>query len=406
MDYPIRPIVPEEFDDFGRSDAASFGFDYHPDQMGDAKAVLELDRTLAAYDGDEIVSTGAIFTFDVTVPGGSLPTAGVTWISVKPTHRRRGVLRAMMARQLSDIRDKGEPLAALWAAESIIYGRFGYGLAAQCVGLQIERAHAALAVEPEVRGRFRIVDRETALRDWPAVYARILPRYPGMFSRSKVWWQHETFPERAFPRSSAAKFFVQYEEDGEVRGYSHYSVKGGDSHVGLPNGSLRVNELMATDRASYTALWSYLFGVDLMATLDAGRRQIDEPIYWMLADPRRLVQTSMDSLWVRIVDVVAALEGRRYSSPGRIVFDVKDDFCPWVAGRYRLESGENGARCTVTDDEADITLTAADLGAIYLGGTRLRTLARAGRVEGDEDALAQADAMFAWDPLPWCPAVF
>jgi len=406
MEYELRPIRPEEWDAFVAADAVAFGWNPSAEEFVDVRQIFEMDRSLATFDGPDIVSTTGIFSWEMTVPGGSLPTAGVTWVSVLPTHRRKGVLTAMMRRQLSDVHDRGEAIAALWASESIIYGRFGYGLAALGAEIEIDRQRATLARAPESPGRCRLVSRDQALAAWPAVYDRVRTRQPGLYARSETWWKHHSITENERGRSGFhSRFFVQYEEDGTPLGYARYRTRGGQEH-GSPNGTLAVQELIAATPQAEAALWQYLFGVDLMATIQAFNRPLDEPLFWMLADPRRLVRKTYDSLWVRVVDVPPALEARRYAATGSLVLDVRDDFCPWVEGRYELEAGGEGARCRPTSADADLTLRAADLGAAYLGGTRFRSLARAGRVEGDADALARADAMFAWDPLPWCPEVF
>jgi predicted acetyltransferase len=366
---------------------------------------MEFDRTLAAFEGDEIVGTTGIFTFDTTTPGGALATAGVTWVGVRPTHRRQGILTQIMRRQLSDVHERDEPIATLWASESGIYGRFGYGLAADGLDLEIAREHTKLARAPESCGRCRIVDAQEALRAWPKVYERILPTVPGLNSRNETWWQRKSLSSFEFGRPIGQRFLVQYEEDGEVLGFARYRVKG-ESELGVPHGTVIVQELMASTDSAYAALWQYMFGVDLMSTIHGNLRRVDEPLFWMLADPRRLVRRSHDTLWVRVLDVAKALEGRRYAAEGTVVLDVRDSFCPWVEGRYELEGGAEGARCRPSKGEADVTLSAPDLGAALLGGVSLRTLQRAGRVQGDAAALARADAMFSWDPAPWCPEVF
>jgi predicted acetyltransferase len=406
VEYELRPITAEEWPRFVATDAVAFGWVPTPDDFVDIEKIFEIDRSLATFDGEDIVSTTGIFSWDLTVPGGTLPTAGVTWVSVMPTHRRRGLLNAMMRRQLSDVHDRGEAIAALWASESVIYGRFGYGLAAEATSFEIERVRTAFARAPEAPGRCRMVSREDAVRAWPAVYDRVRAVQPGFYSRSETWWNHHSMRENDRPeRGFATRFFVQYEEDGTPLGYVRYRTRGGGDN-GLPGGTVNVGELVASTKEAEAALWQYIFGVDLMATITAGHRPVDEPLLWMLADPRRLVRRTHDSLWVRVVDVPLALEGRRYAAAGKVVLDVRDDFCPWVAGRYELESGAEGPRCRPTNADADIVLSAADLGAVYMGGVRLRSLARAGRVEGSADALARADAMFSWDPMPWCPEVF
>jgi predicted acetyltransferase len=405
VSFEIRPITPDDWQSFSETNAAAFGWPTNPEALAEARQVIEMDRTLAAFDGTEIVATTAIDSFELTVPGGILPMAGVTWVSVKPTHRRKGILRQVMQRQLNDIHERAEPLAGLWASESVIYGRFGYGLSAQNMGLTIDRLRTGLAREAPVCGRLRLISRDEALEAWPGVYDEARKARPGYFSRREAWWQHHTLSTTDLQRRAGTRFFVQYEEDGRVLGYARYRVRP-DGALEGPSGTLTLHELTSVTEDAYNALWQYIFGVDLIGTITAEHRPLDDAIYWMLADPRRLARQPFDSLWLRLVDVPAALESRRFSAPGRIVFQVRDELCPWNEGRFELEAGAEGARCQPTDGTVDITLAAAELGATYLGGARFATLERAGRLEGEPDTLRRADAMFAWEPVPCCPEVF
>jgi predicted acetyltransferase len=408
VSFDIRPIDDDELLTFAQANATAFGWEPVPAMLEETRQILEMDRTLAVLDGDEIVGTTAIFSFDMTVPGSvALPNAGVTWVSVKPTHRRQGILTRMMQRQLNDVRERGEAWASLWASESIIYGRFGYGMAAEAVDLSIDRLRTGIAFEAprSSNARLRIVSREQALEAWPALYDEVRANMPGTYTRSEAWWDKKTMRAKDPPGGGGGtRFYVQYEEDGRPQGYARYRVRAGSDD--MAGGTLTVQELFAANDGAYAALWRYIFGVDLIGTIKAHRRRVDEPLTYMLADARQLQRHAHDALWVRLVDVPAALEARRYSQEGRLVFDVRDPFCSWVEGRYELEAGPEGARCAPTDAEPDITLSAADLGAAYLGGARLTTLRRAGRVDGDWNTLRRADAMFTWDPLPWCPEVF
>jgi predicted acetyltransferase len=406
MAYTIRPITRDEAAPFFEAQSSSFGRDFHPDRMKMALNLGEFDRSTSVWDGDQVVGTAGIWSFGLTVPGGSLPTAGVTWVSVRPTHRRQGVLTSIMRTQLDNIRERGEALAALWATESVIYGRFGYGLAGEAAEMRIDRTRTALRATVPAPGSTRFVDRDRALLAWPKVYGRVLPVQPGMYTRSPAWWEWRSLPAEERPRPGYTNSFrVQYEEDGEPLGYVRYRIKE-SSADGLPSSTLAVEELMAATDAAYSALWQFIFGVDLIATIVAEWRRMDEPLTWMLADPRRLFRRVQDALWVRVVDVPKALAGRRYSAPGQLVLDVKDAFCQWNEGRYLLEAGLDGARCTRTDRPAEITLNADDLGVVYLGGVRFQTLAHTGRLCGTPEALKRADAMFTWDPMPWTPEIF
>lgn len=407
MSYVIRPISPAEAEPFFQAQASSFGFEYRPENLELSLKLGEFDRTTSAWDGAQVVGTAGIWSFEISVPGGQLPCAGVTWVSVRPTHRRQGILSAMMRHQLDAIHERGEPIAALWASEAIIYGRFGYGLAAEGVEMKIDRTRTALRSSPDVPGRTRFITREDAIRDWPKVYDRVRATQPGLYTRHGDWWNRRIFrnPERPRP-GFGTSFLVQYEEHGEPLGYVRYRLRESDQD-GSATTTLLIWELMAATDSAYAGLWQYVFGVDLIGTIQAEWRRTDEPLTHMLADPRRLVRRTQDALWVRIMDVPKALGGRAYSAPGELVIEVRDQFCAWNEGRYVLEAGPDGAaHCARTDRTAELTLNADDLGAIYMGGVRPSTLAQAGRVTGTAEALRRADAMFAWSPAPWAAEVF
>jgi predicted acetyltransferase len=323
---------------------------------------------------------------------------------VLPTHRRQGLLTSMMRYQLDDVRQRGEPLAILQASESIIYGRYGYGLATTQGTYQIEPRFAAFATHPEQHGRLRMIDKTAAVTILPAVYDRYRLLQPGAISRSGPWWDRHLSDPKRHRHGAGERYHVTYEsESGQVDGYASYRIKENWEH-GFPQNTLILTQLIATDPESRSALWRFCFGVDLVGSLEANNFPLEEPLRWMLKDPRRFRLTdSGDFLWVRLVDIAAGLAGRRYATEGRIVFEVEDSFCPESSGRYVLEGGLDGATCSRSDATADITLRVADLGATYLGGVGFSTLARANRVtERTSGALRKADAMFACEPQAWC----
>lgn len=406
MDFELRAIGTNEFEDFVAAMGAGFGWDPRPEDLEQGRAITEFERTLAALEGDRIVGTAGAISYELTVPGGSLPAAGVTAVSVFPTHRRRGILSSMMRHQLDDVRDRGEPLAILWASESIIYGRFGYGIAADGLAFELERGYAHLANPMEVPGRVRLVERDEALKNWPEVYDRARRERPGTVNRTEAWWDHATLYDPEHDRDGyTANRLAVYEEGGRALGYVRYRIKH-DWPTGLPASQLLVGELISTTPHSYVGLWQYVFGVDLIRKIEARHRPVDEPLRWMLADPRRLQRRPADALWARLIDVPTALAGRRYSVPGSLILEVRDSFCPWNEGTYRLEGSPEGASCRTTRAGPEIVLTAAELGAAYLGGTPFSVLREAGRVRGEDQAVRRADLMFSWSPAPWSPEVF
>ncbi len=407
MAYEIRPVREDEFEAFSRRMATTFGADFRPEALPYRLGIAELDRTLAVFDGPAIVGTAGIFTYQMTVPGGTqIPTAGVTMVTVAPTHRRRGVLTSMMKRQLEDVRDRGEWAAALWASESQIYGRFGYGIAAASIEFTVERVHAHLVHGAEVSGTLRSIEKDEAASVLPPILESAQKVRPGAMPRSRAWWDDSVLADLEFWRAGAtANRFVVYEEGGRALGYLRYRIKS-DWKDGVPDGKLYVQDLIATTPAAQAALWQYVFGVDLISSVEASCRPVDEPLYWMLNDSRRMKTRTQDGLWLRLMDIPKALEARSYATSGRIVVDVNDGFCPWVGGRFELVTDGDHSRCIRTDAASNVTLGVAELAALYLGGANVRSLADAGRIAGDADALRRLQRMFASDVAPWCFEIF
>jgi predicted acetyltransferase len=419
--YPIRPVSAEEFDAFNTVDLHAFhGSPLNEEERQLIVSHLEFDRTLAAFDGATPVGTAAAYSFRLTVPGHQvLPAAGITWVSVLPSHRRRGVLRSMMRRQLADVRDRGEPLAVLWASESVIYSRYGYGRAMWHADLTFHRGDGTLAKTAPVDDglRLRIADPAASLPELAKVYDVVLPSRPGFIARNEAWWRREVYdpPERR--QGTTPLHCLLAEDDSGPRGYALYSaVNRWDRETTLPDGVLTVREMVATDAAASAALAADLLSRDLTTEFRVRARPVDDPLLYQLADPRRARPRLKDALWVRIIDVPGALARRRYSAPADVVLEVRDDLLPANAGRWRLTTlgaapGGGGleASCVPASaaDAADVVLDVTSLGAAYLGGTPVGALAGAGLVtEGRAGAVRELSVALSWDPAPWCPVNF
>ncbi len=407
MDPEIRPATEDEIPALWQALGYGFGADSPPEDRPHFVEIVELDRTRCAFVGSTMVGTSGAFSLDLTVPGGSLPTGGTTLISVRTTHRRRGLLRAMMRAHLEDVRERNEPLAALWSSESGIYGRFGYGTAAYLYRMEIPRVHSAFAEPLRPSGSLRLLEAEDAAKLFPQVYDQLYRERPGHFARSADWWAHQRIHDSSQERRSASAFrFALYEEAGGPRGYLQYRIKHAAPRSGLGRNAVSITELQGVDAAARAALWRYALDVDLVDRIEAWNQPLDDPLPWLLADARRLERSVWDSLWVRVVDLPVALAARAYGAPARLVLELRDELCPWNQGTFALEGGPEGAECRPSRETPEIRLGASELGALYLGGNRFQALARAGRIEGTAAALQRADAMFGWDPLPWCPEVF
>ncbi|MFF3447414.1 GNAT family N-acetyltransferase [Streptomyces sp. NPDC002667] len=371
-------------------------------------ALTEYDRSLGVWDGADCVGTAGAFSFRVTVPGGAAaPAAGVTMVSVAATHRRRGVLTAMMRRQLDDVRARGEALAVLVASEPVIYGRFGYGIATSSVGAEIDTARVRLSVPPGTDGvRLRYAAPADVLDACESVYARLVPQRPGMLAR-RPGWERLVLLDPESERSGASPLqCVVAERDGETVGYTRFRVKPEWGPAGH-NGVVTMVDLEGLDPAARAALWRFLFDIDLTSTVRTRARPVDEGWQYLVSDIRRCQLRVKDSLHVRLVEVGAALEARTYQAPVDVVFEVEDAFCPWNEGRWRLTGDAKGAVCVRTEDAPDLALTVRELGAAYLGGVSLASLAAAGRVrELRQGALAEASVAFASVVAPWLPHGF
>ena len=251
MSLPVRAIREPEVSEFERALGLGFGGDPSQENTPHFEAILERDRTRCAFDGEAIVGTSGAFSFDLTVPGGALPTAGTTMVSVRATHRRRGILRAMMRAHLEDVREHEEPLAVLWASESSIYSRFGYGPAAYLCGIEIERTHGAFRQPLESAGRLQLVDADRARKLLPQVYETVLSERPGCFTRSPGWWEHRRLVDLAEDRHGASEYrYAVYEESGQPRGYAQYRIRQNWPGTGLPGNSLDLVEMQGADASA------------------------------------------------------------------------------------------------------------------------------------------------------------
>lgn len=409
MEIELRPIAPDELAAVMRLDDRAFGVRATAEEVESRRAMFVFDGSLAAMVNGEMVGSAMAYNFELTLPGGvSLPVPGVSWVAVSPTVRRRGVLTTLMRRQLGDMRDRGDALATLMASESAIYGRFGYGVASQTVNFTLDKRFARLSRPWDGSGRLRIIEHEQAMEVLPTLYEQIRLRQPGRIRRDAAYWRiwledHDKPLQGAGPR-----FYVTYTSpDGETEGAAHYRIQR-QWDEGLPHSTALTHELLALNTQAATALWTYCFNLDLTASVRALSRPLDDPLRWMMADPRQLrVSGLKDDLWLRLIDIPRSLAARRYFTEGHVVIEVMDAFLPENTGRYLLDGGPEGATCQHTTEEPDLALEVADLGAAYLGGVRFATLGRAGRAsELRAGALRRADALFQTETLPYCASPF
>ncbi len=394
----VRRAAPEEVGGALAPIWNYFGSRPEAEELERFATILPAERVLAGFDGDEIVGGAGAYLFDTTVPGGAqVVTAGVMAVGVLPTHRRRGVLTAIMRRQLADAHERGEPIAMLYAAEGGIYGRFGYGLAALAGDIELPKEHAR-PWHDEPLGQARLLDPDERVDVLPPIYDRVQAETTGMFTRTHEWWQVRRLRQRPGKPPGNA---VVIELDDGAQAYALYRHDFGMRHM-VTQTKLEVSEALGTSPRALDAVWRYLLAIDWVARIDAYWLPLDHPLFHWIREPRRLAFHVFEGLWVRLVDVDAALAARSLGE-GSLVLDLRDELCPWNQARWHVEAGS----VSRTTAAADLALDVSALGSAYLGGLTFAGLALAGRVEElQPGAIARADAIFGTARQPWCPELF
>ena len=406
MEITTRPITGDETVSFREAIMLGFGEDLNDEEFPpEWFELIPLDRTVAAFDGDMIVGTLAGFPFDVTVPGGNqIAMAGTTIVTVAATHRRLGVLTAMMRDHLKDERSRGEPLVGLWASESLIYGRYGFGVATE--NEEIELDQRRVSVDGDT-GSVRMATVEEAIEILPRLYDVERARRPGMLSRTAQWWDQSLFFDPSVRRRGfSAQRYLIHETDGQSDGYAIFRQKA-DWETGFPNGKVRVREIIANSSAAHTGIWRFVTSIDLFPQVVFWNLPVDDPLRWKVPDHRRINRKRWDALYLRILDVVQALEARTYAADGTLRFSVDDAFMPDLGGSFELGVSDGTGSCRPVEAAGDdLALGIEELSSLYLGGGNALAMSQAGRIRGDADAITLLDRMFRGDVAPWCEEVF
>lgn len=404
MAFEIRAVSPDEFETMRQTMGLVFGFD-PPEGDERFRRLISLERTRCGFDNGKMVSTSGAFDLEMTVPGGVVRCGGTTMVAVDPTHRRRGLLRAMMRSHLDDVKEHEEPIAGLWASDSAIYGRFGYGCASLSYEITVDREHVDLHRLAPDPAPVRIIDREEAMKIAPEVYETLRRQVPGFFNRTQEWWEGRSFRDTESAREGATSLrYAVVDGDDGVAGYVTFRSKSRWDE-GHGRGEVRVKDLFATTPEAWAGLWSFAISQDLVARTIADLRPPQDPIFDLLAGTRRARALRSDALWVRIMDIPAALTARAYSGPLDVILGVTDPLGD-ISGSYHLRVDGDGAHCSSTGDDPEVMVDLEDLSAAYLGMPRFRELSRLGRVSGPAPLLTALDTAFHWDPQPWCPEIF
>lgn len=386
--------------------ARGFHDTYDAEAWSASEKLFEPERNFGFRVDDRWVSSCGAYTRTMSTPGGSVPVAAVTVVTVAPGYRRRGLLTEMMRHQLAtDVIERGtEPLALLWASESLIYGRFGYGRTTSLLSLSGRTRDLAFLPNVDLGdGSVDEVSVDEYLAAAPVARERFLADRPGALDRSELWWKAMVHDPESWRRgASARRFLLHFTADGTPDGFASFRTKWTDD-----GGEVTINDLDAATPQAYARLWRFLLDLDLIRKFQIGHVPVDEPLRHLVADQRAIKTELHDATYARLTDLPRSLAARTYATDLDVVLDVADAFLPDLAGRYRVQAGPEGATVDRTDAAADISLDVRDLGAIYLGGTPLNALHRAGRIgehtAGSVQAVSQA---FASARAPFCPDDF
>jgi predicted acetyltransferase len=373
------------------ADGRGFGFAYTPERMESARTIHDVSRFELAFDGKEIVALVGAYSLQVTVPGGDqLPMGGLTWVSTATTHRRQGLLTKLMARSLADVDRRGEPVAMLGASEGGIYERYGFGVATHDRTTVIDRRFTQ--IRPEFRpkpGAVRFVKDDAALSHVTEIWSRFHRLRSGELDRNAAWHRF-LFDRDAEPDGSYSPTFYLAHRDG----YARYRIEQ-QWNDGQPSSNMRLLELAATTGDAHAALWHTLLGVDLVGTITSRQIPVDDPLPYLLTDPRALRTTALnDGIWVNVRDVATCYAARRYSTNDQLVVEVN-------GARWLIDGSPDGASCKKVRTRPDLVMDHGSLGALLLGGVRPSALAAGRRLEArNGDALRRADVFFVTSPQP------
>ena len=413
MTIELRPVTDNNFVEWRKAVRHGFGEQVHPDDIARLRNDrAELDRLVAAVDtgSGRIIGTGGADSYSLTVPGGAtVPMAGVAYMTTSVTHSRQGAFSSMMSQIHSAARERGDIIAGLWASQSHLYSRFDYGLAINSYDWEIDPSYGAFSHSPvsdddESDAHVYFVGADEAAAMLPGIYEQMRQQTTGAVDRSPGRWRYELFDEERVRARASSMFFAICEEAGEQTGYVAYRMRRvGDTDMG----TLEVSEQVSVTDTAHATMWRFLLNFDLVGKIIAVNRPADDPLWWMLSDPRRLNRKSHDALWLRLLDIPKALEARTYNADGRLKIALVSEAQPEVTGTYVLDIDDSQASVKKTTDKPDVVVTPADLAALYMGGVTPGSLVEAGRVDViTTGSLAKLHGMFSTDSAPWCAHYF
>ncbi len=404
----IRPIDDGEFEACERMKAELFSIPFAPERLAQVRSIRELDRIYVACADRELVGSIAANSFTIGVPGGKARVAGISGLGLRAEFDGVPQRLALLERQLRAARDREEPLAALCALLDVppVYDQVGFAIASKGLDLEIDAGHAVIRDTAGDPAAVREACADDLLAAAQASYLRLGSAVPGVVERNAAQWNR--WAARYLKAGTRYLIAGPAGPTGQPEGYavvtSAPASGTGDPTTGSPT---TVRELVATHPRAALALWSAVFAAAGGQPVRAAHRPADDPLQWLLADPRKLRRTVAEGIWMRLVDVPAALRARAYASPVDVVLRISDSSCPWNDGTFRLTAAGADVTCRPSADEPALAVEVEALGAAYLGSVRLSALAGTGLVTVfDASALRVLDTALSWPVAAWAPNRF
>lgn len=416
MAVDIRSITEDVLQTYIDASARGFGGDMLEGEHERVREVIGLDRCHVAVANERVVGTIGSYSFPLAMPGTvDIPAAGLTRVTVAATHRRQGVLTAMMANHFQDAIDHDEAVSILWASEAPIYGRYGYGQATENVAVSFDNRITTIS-RPEVPDQLDIIDGTEAEEILPSIREQTRVSRPGKFGRSELWWTHRSTPDpEGLRRGLSKRRYVVARRGNQDVGYVTFRQKENWGDDDLPNGEVNIIELNGIDQQAEHTLWWHVGNIDLFPNVVSWNQPADSLLPWLASNPRGIGRRFSDGIHARVIDVEKTFSTRRYQSQADLVFSLTDERLPKTEGTYHLSIDDAGVgTCARTDAAPDIAFDAYALGALCLGHTRPEPLAAIGHIRstsGEPGGISPAQLKnlrdtFGWPVAAWCDEMF